>query len=120
MSESPSVVRIFDGSEASFFLCLAIGTLFSVKHQAISTDIGVWGLGRPKLHEALSGLSDIPSSLLRVLEMADEFAALRKLDPKELDNLLDSLIQELTSSLSKVAVPLWHIELDQKNDSGNE
>jgi hypothetical protein len=110
MPNNATTVEIYEG-ETSFMLCLVLGTLVAVKAGAVSTELGIWSLGRPKLLDAISRLPNVPEALSHALAVADELDAIRKIDPDHLNELLDELISGLTDAFAQIQNQVWHANL---------
>ncbi len=92
-----------DGLE-SFVICLALGTLRSIRENALDPDCGIWTLGRPVFWEPLQEANLISKEVLSVLQSADELSIAGSLNT----SLLDELIARLERRLSDIAEPCWY------------
>ncbi len=93
-----------DGLE-SFVICLALGTLRSIRDGTLSPDVGIWTLGRPIFWSQLGEAKLVSKEVLSVLQSADELSTL---DAELNREFVDGLISKLERRLERVAEPNWY------------
>ena len=109
-------ITVAEQEQASFFTCLAMGTLYAIKMGVLPPSAGIWTVGRPKISETLADLPATPTELLHTMEVADEFSALSQLAPDKLQLLLERLLLDMGNSLQRMPNPMWDIDLEISND----
>jgi len=92
-----------DGLE-SFVICMALGTLGSIRDKLLHSGSGTWTLGRPVFWKPLMDANRISSEVLRVLQSADELCVAESLDAA----FINDLIAHLERRLLEVAEPCWY------------
>ena len=94
----------FETSEENiefYVAIMALGLLQSIKTKAVSSDIGIWSLGRPRFWKILKKDKLISEELLSVVQTLDELNALEELS-LNLDKEIDKLIDRINICLLKV------------------
>lgn len=98
----------------SLLACLGLGVLHAIRNGILPPTYGVWTLGMPRVIEPLEQTPSISEKILAVFQQFDELGAIKELIPGEYDLIINGLIKDLESELSKFRNQLWEIELTGK------
>lgn len=90
----------------AFVLCLALGTLETMRRGDWPLDAGIWTLGRPVFWESLV---DVDDKVVEVFQSADELSALAKLvGGPAAEEALDHMIAVVKARLSSLPEKSWY------------
>lgn len=86
---------------STFFTFLAYGVLTAIQRDIVPAETGIWTLGRPKFWQALENHPTIPPAVVEILQQADEWDALKQLNPVAFETLVAQQIDILEAELEK-------------------
>ena len=94
----------FETSEENiefYVAIMALGLLHSIKNKTLSSDIGIWSLGRPRFWNTLEKEKLISKELLSIIQTLDELSTIEELS-LSFDKEIDKLIDRINLCLKKV------------------
>lgn len=99
---------------STFFTFLAYGMLTAIQRGVVPAETGIWTLGRPPFWQALENHPTISPALVEILQEADEWNALKHLNPVAFEKLVARQIDILEAELEKVGIPAWGNFIERK------
>lgn len=105
--EIEKVLEIETGT-ASFLACLALGTLYAMRQEAVDSEMGIWSLGAPRTWTDFVNDPNIPQDIVWVLESSDEVDLVSG-DAAKKAAFLDKLMARLLKVLADIPDPTWRI-----------
>ncbi len=97
----------------AFVAYLALGTLEAIRAGIVSSDVGIWTLGRRIMWEPLEEAKLVPQEIIDVLRVSDELSALQKCAPLAFNPTVSDLIERLRAALGEMPNPSWRVEWTQ-------
>lgn len=108
LTKNPLLHTDLDPETAStFFTFLAYGVLTAIQQGIVLPETGIWTLGRPHFWKALHHHPHIPTTVIEILQEADEWDALKSLNPAAYEAVLVQHIATLEAELQKTEAPAW-------------
>lgn len=87
-----------------FMLYQLLGILTAVKKGSVSTDVGIWTIGRPDFIEFLERNTILSNPILGIMKTCDELSAIRELlGHVELNKVISGFIFQIEQELKKIA-----------------
>lgn len=107
MSENYEQLSVSVETFEPFVLCLALGTLETLKSEIWSTEAGIWTIGRPNFLDKLEELK-ISEETINILVQFDELNALEQLiEKEEFIGALEKIEQSLKERLKLFKTTYW-------------
>lgn len=91
----------------TFMSCLAIGTLYAMKHGALPFEAGISGMGHPTVWKPIEGM--ISEEVLHILQTADELDMMSRIPNYGVVRVIDEQIETLLRVLANEEHKGWSI-----------
>ncbi len=108
MSENYEQLSVRADTFEPFVLCLALGTLATIKSNIWSSEAGIWTIGRPNFLDKMDELK-ISEDTINILVQFDELNALEKLVERDVfESEITKIEESIKTRLEKFSETYWH------------